>query len=69
MTYKLKLIQTMMTPLTTGRLLLIASLLLVAVWNVSKFPFLMAFNKDGNDVYNDRGIELSINLGHWVKVR
>jgi hypothetical protein len=54
-----------MSTLTTK--LIIGFLLLVAAWNALKMPFLMAFGNDDNDTYNDRGIELSINLGHWVK--
>lgn len=39
----------------------------VCLWNLTKMPFYMAFNQDGNDFYNSRGIELSINLGHWIE--
>lgn len=42
-------------------------LAVVILWNVTKLPFLMAFNNDGNVFYNSHGMELSINLGHWVK--
>jgi hypothetical protein len=45
----------------------IAFLSIVMLWNVTKLPFYMSFNNDGNIAYNDHGIELSINLGHWVK--
>jgi len=42
---------------------------LVALWNLSKVPFYLAFNNDGNDCYSDStGVELSINLGHWFEV-
>ena len=42
---------------------------LVALWNLSKVPFYLAFNNDGNDSYGDStGVELSINLGHWFEV-
>jgi abortive infection bacteriophage resistance protein len=47
---------------------LIAFLAIVALWNVTKLPYYLSFNNDGNTAYNDHGIELSINLGHWVKV-
>ena len=45
----------------------IAFLSIVALWNVTKLPFYMSFNNDGDIAYNDHGIELSINLGHWIK--
>ena len=44
----------------------ISFMMVVLLWNITKLPFYMAFNNDGNDEYNKRGIELSINLGHWV---
>lgn len=50
-----------------GNKALTAFLLLIALWNLTKLPFLMAFGNDGNSTYNDHGIELSINLGHWIK--
>jgi len=40
---------------------------IVFIWNVTKLPFYMAFNNDGNEYYNSHGVELSINLGHFVK--
>jgi FtsH-binding integral membrane protein len=46
---------------------LIGFLLVIVLWNVTKLPFLMSFNNDGDVEYNSHGIELSINLGHWVK--
>ena len=45
----------------------IAFMAIVALWNITKLPFLMSFGNDGNVAYNSRGVELSINLGHWVK--
>lgn len=46
---------------------IIAFLSIVLLWNVTKLPFYMSFNNDGNVAYNEHGIELSINLGHWIK--
>mmetsp|Transcript_5199 Transcript_5199/g.8876 ORF Transcript_5199/g.8876 Transcript_5199/m.8876 type:complete len:270 (+) Transcript_5199:126-935(+) len=45
----------------------IAFMAIVALWNITKLPFLMSFSNDGNVAYNSRGVELSVNLGHWVK--
>ena len=42
-------------------------MMVVLLWNLVKLPFYMAYNNDGNDEYNARGVELSINLGHWIK--
>jgi hypothetical protein len=56
-----------MSDLTTK--VVIAFLLIVALHNLTKLPFYIALNNDGNTAYNDHGIELSINLGHWVNVR
>lgn len=47
---------------------LIAFLAIVGLWNVMKLPYFMAYGNDGNTSYSDHGVELSINLGHWVKV-
>ncbi len=42
---------------------------LVAIWNLTKLPYYLGFNNDGNETYNDStGVELSINLGHWFDV-
>ena len=45
----------------------ITLLALMCIWNLTKLPYYISFNNDGNTVYNSHGIELSINLGHWVK--
>jgi hypothetical protein len=45
----------------------IAFMSIVMLWNVTKLPFYMSFNKEGDIAYNKHGIELSINLGHWIK--
>jgi hypothetical protein len=46
---------------------LIALLGTIALWNLTKVPYFMSFNNDEDTAYNNHGIELSINLGHWVK--
>jgi len=46
---------------------LVTFLFVVSLWNLTKLPFYMSFNNDGDVAYNSHGIELSINLGHWVK--
>lgn len=46
---------------------LIAFLAICGLWNVAKLPYFMSFNNDGNESYAKHGIELSINLGYWVK--
>ena len=41
----------------------------VALWNLSKLPFYMAFNNDQNGTYDKTtGIEMTINLGHMIEV-
>jgi hypothetical protein len=47
------------------RRLLIAFLFLLPLWTFSKIPFYLGFKNDGNasDPY---GLELSINLEHWI---
>jgi hypothetical protein len=52
-----------------GKKVIIGTLLFVATWNLTKLPFYVSFNNDGDVAYNSHGIELSINLGHWLKVR
>jgi hypothetical protein len=47
--------------------LVIAFIAIVALWNVTKLPYYMSFGNDGNVSYDSHGIELSINMGHWVK--
>ena len=46
---------------------LIAFLAVCGLWNVAKLPYFMSFNNDGNVSYAKHGIELSINLGYWIK--
>lgn len=45
----------------------IAFIAIIGIWNITKLPYYMSFGNDGNTSYNSHGIELSINLGHWVK--
>jgi hypothetical protein len=45
----------------------IAFIVIIAILNVTKLPYFMSFGNDGNVSYNSHGIEVSINLGHWVK--
>lgn len=45
----------------------IALFAFIIIWNLSKFPYLLGFNHDGNRYYNSRGTEVSINLGHWLQ--
>jgi len=45
----------------------IAFMSIVMLWNLTKLPYYMSFNNDGDIAYNEHGIELSINLGHWIK--
>jgi hypothetical protein len=52
-----------------GKKVIIGFLLFVATWNLTKLPFYVSFNNDGDVAYNSHGVELSINLGHWLKVR
>ena len=47
----------------------IGFLLFVSVWNLLKFPYLLNFYSDGDKDYRERGLELSIHMGHWVEVR
>jgi hypothetical protein len=48
--------------------IIIALLAVTGIWNICKIPYYMSYGQDGNTSYSDHGIELSINLGHWVKV-
>lgn len=52
---------------TWAKYLLIIFIAFVGLWNVTKLPFLLAFNHDQDVAYNSHGIELSINLGHLVE--
>ena len=45
----------------------IGFMMVVLLWNLVKLSFYVAYNNDDNDEYNARGVELSINLGHWIK--
>ena len=44
----------------------IAFLAIICIWNLTKMPYYLGYGHDGNTSYESHGIELSINLGHWV---
>ena len=54
-----------MQPVATKALIVLISV--IALWNLFKLPYYISFGNDGNNGYSDHGVELSINLGHWVK--
>jgi hypothetical protein len=47
---------------------LIFVIFVVVAWNVTKIPFYIAFDADGDTAYEKGGLEGSINLSMWINV-
>jgi hypothetical protein len=48
---------------------LVLAIFILVVWNLTKVPFFMAFDADGDTAYEKGGLEGSINLSNWIHVR
>lgn len=49
-----------------GRKLLIFALVFLPAWNLTKVPYYIQFNADGDTPYEKSGLAGSINLAYWI---